>query len=117
MRARWSAWMAAEEYTFTAGGNMRAPDLLTLAQWVKDLWADIKVPMVVKSFKVCCISNSLDGTEDDIVWDWRQQEKKSGQYRPVQTDPHSDVDVLTEQDMALLDAHDIADGDDMSDSE
>ena len=113
--------MAAEEYTFTAGGNMRAPDLLTLAQWVKDSWADIKVPMVVKSFKVCCISNSLDGTEDDIVWDWHLMEKNQDnedQYDidiPELTDPHSDV--LTEQDMALLDAHDIADGDDMSDSE
>ena len=114
--------MAAEEYTFTAGGNMRAPDLLTLAQWVKDSWADIKVLMVVKSFKVCCISNSLDGTEDDIVWDWRLQETNQDNEDqfidiPEQTDPHSDVDVLTEQDMALLDAHDIADGDDMSDSE
>ena len=87
--------MAAEEYTFTAGGNMRAPDLLTLAQWVKDSWADIKVPMVVKSFKVCCISNSLDGTEDDIVWDWLFNKK--AQYVidiPEQTDPHSDMDVL-----------------------
>ena len=36
---------------------------------------------------------------------------------PEQTDPHSDMDVLTEQDMVLLDAHDIADGNDMSDSE
>ena len=108
--------MAAEEYTFTAGGNMRAPDILTLAQWVKDSWADIKVPIVVKS------SNSLGGTEDDIVWDWRLQETHQDNEDqfidiPEQTDPYSDVDVLTEQDMALLDAHHIADCDDMSDSE
>ena len=114
--------MAAEEYTFTAGGNMRAPDLLTFAQWVKYSWAGNKSPMVVKSFKVCCISNSLDETKDDIVWDWRLQETNQDNEDqfidiPEQTDPHSDVDVLTEQDMALLDAYDIADGDDMSDSE
>ena len=31
LRKRWTAWMAAESYTLTAGGNMRAPPLDTQA--------------------------------------------------------------------------------------
>ena len=66
--------MAAEQYTFTAGGNMRAPPLITLAQWVKDTWDELNVPVITRSFKKCCISNALDGTEDDLVWEDRDRE-------------------------------------------
>ena len=62
-------WMAAEEYTLTAVRNMRAPPLPTQAQWVKESWDDVKVPTIVKSFKKCCISNAMDGTEDDMLWE------------------------------------------------
>ena len=30
---------------------------------------DVKVPTIVKSFKKCCISNAMDGTEDDMLWE------------------------------------------------
>ena len=74
LRRRWVEWMAAEQYTFTAGGNMRAPPLITLAQWVKDTWDELNVPVITRSFKKCCISNALDGTEDDLVWEDRDRE-------------------------------------------
>lgn len=69
LRARWEQWMASESYTLTAGGNMRPPSLETHAYWVKECWEGIKIPMIVKSFKKCCISNALDGTEDDMLWE------------------------------------------------
>ena len=36
MRERWTKWMAAENYTLTPGGNMRASPLPTMTQWVLD---------------------------------------------------------------------------------
>ncbi|CAG8501651.1 17210_t:CDS:2 [Dentiscutata heterogama] len=33
-----------------------------------EVWADISVEMVIKSFKKCGISNELDGTEDDLLY-------------------------------------------------
>ena len=93
LRKRWTAWMAAESYTLTAGGNMRAPPLDTQAHWVKDSWDAIRVPTIVKSFKKCCISNAMDGTEDDILW---QHEEINDTDEPVvevqeeTTDPHDD---------------------------
>ena len=36
MRERETKWMADEQYTLTAGGNMIAPPLPTLVQWVVD---------------------------------------------------------------------------------
>ena len=36
LRKRWVHWMAKDQYTLTAGGNIRAPPLPTQAQWVKE---------------------------------------------------------------------------------
>ncbi len=30
-----------------------------------------------KSFKKCCITNALDGSEDDIIWDDSEAENES----------------------------------------
>ena len=32
-------------------------------------WKAIPESIIVRSFKKCCISNALDGSEDDIVWE------------------------------------------------
>ena len=69
LRELWMEWMASDQHSFTAGGNMRAPPLETCATWVDAAWTSVKVPIIVKAFKKCCISNALDGTEDDMLWE------------------------------------------------
>ena len=32
-------------------------------------WKAIPESIIVRSFKKCCISNALDGSEDDILWE------------------------------------------------
>lgn len=36
---------------------------------MKQSWEEIPEEMVKRSFKVCRISNALDGTEDDAIYD------------------------------------------------
>ena len=69
LRDRWQTWMAEGEMSYTPAGNLKAPRLDILAQWVLESWNDVKAPIVIKSFKKCCISNAMDGTEDDILWE------------------------------------------------
>jgi hypothetical protein len=38
-----------------------------VARFVSALWKDIPESIIVRSFKKCCISNALDGSEDDIL--------------------------------------------------
>jgi len=68
MRAEWNNGILNGEKSFTAGGAMRAPPLDILCNFVIKAWDKIKVETVVKSFKKCGISNSMDGTEDDLLW-------------------------------------------------
>jgi hypothetical protein len=36
--------------------------------WVSAAWKAIPESIIVRSFKKCCISNALDGSEDNILW-------------------------------------------------
>ena len=68
IRQYWIAWITDGEKTFTKGGNMRAPPLDLLCEWVVCAWAAIDAKIVENSFLKCGISNSLDGEEDDWLW-------------------------------------------------
>ena len=73
------------EKTFTPGGQLRAASLVTVCQWVKESWQELSKEMVECYFKKCGISNALDGTEDDLVW---EEEEDSSQ---VEEEPNCDV--------------------------
>ena len=40
-----------------------------VARWVSVAWKAIPESIIVIPFKKCCISNALDGSEDDILWE------------------------------------------------
>ena len=68
LKAKWGQWMQHSTKTYTKGIRTRAPDLLTVTQWVKEAWKELDPSIIVKSFKRCSITNSMDGTEDNILW-------------------------------------------------
>lgn len=40
-----------------------------LLRWVKEAWENLDDEIIVRSFKKTGISNEMDGTEDDALWD------------------------------------------------
>lgn len=40
-----------------------------MCQWIGEAWRDIPREMITRSFLKCGITNSLDGSEDDFVFD------------------------------------------------
>ena len=101
LRERWTEWMTKGGYTLTAGGNMRAAPLELQAKWVIESWADIKTPVITKAFKKCCISNAMDGTEDDIIWEHQEDEELAV---PEELDTPDDLD--TPEDLDTPDLYD-----------
>ncbi len=69
LRAKWGEWMHLGEKTFTKGGRMRCPNMPTITQWIDDCWAELDPAIIKKAFLKCCISNVLDGSEDNVLWD------------------------------------------------
>ena len=47
-----------------------------VARWVSAAWKAIPENIIVRSFKKCCISNALDGSED-ILWEDDGEDKDS----------------------------------------
>ncbi|KFD64661.1 hypothetical protein M514_20378 [Trichuris suis] len=74
MRKEWSNWMMNDEKSYTAGAAMRAPSLEVLCQFVIKAWNKAKAETVTRSFMRCSISNPLDGTEDDVLWEIGEEE-------------------------------------------
>ena len=62
-------WMAEGMHELTAGGRQKKPSEELMCQWISEVWRDIPREMVANSFLKCGIANSLDGSEDDFIFD------------------------------------------------
>lgn len=69
VRRLYNEWMASDETALTPSGRLKRASPSVVARWIADAWAAIPDAMVAASFKKCCISNSLDGTDDSEVWE------------------------------------------------
>ncbi|KAI1721438.1 thioredoxin domain-containing protein [Ditylenchus destructor] len=52
---------------WTAAGNPRAPSMDVYLEWIVEGWEAVTADMIKESFKTCGITNSLDGSEDDLI--------------------------------------------------
>ena len=69
LQRRWNEWYGGADHSYTATGRMRKPELQDVCQWIVDAWAELDPAIIVHAFKKCCISNRMDGTEDDVLWE------------------------------------------------
>ena len=76
LRAKWTTWMIEGQKSFTAGGNIKAAPLSTVCSWVIESWKELSQDMVSRSFKKCGISNAIDETEDEILWDHEEDNEE-----------------------------------------
>lgn len=61
--------MAAGNHDVTPTGRLKRPSITQVCEWVKTSWAAVKTEIIVKSFKKCGISNAMDGTEDELLYE------------------------------------------------
>ena len=59
--------MISAPFEYTPSGK-KAPTKNLVLRWVNEAWREIPAEMVMKSFRTCGISNALDGTEDDKLY-------------------------------------------------
>ena len=69
LRKEWHEWMSKDGAGLTAGGNLKRARISDVCGWVKCSWDAISDQIIFNSFKKCAISNLLDGSEDDIVYE------------------------------------------------
>ena len=68
LRCCWSDWIMSGEKTYTKNG-MRKVDFPMICGWIIKVREEIPSDIIKEAFLKCCISNNMDGTEDDIIWE------------------------------------------------
>jgi len=68
LRQQYLTWISDPARELTEIGKIKRAAPSEVARSVSAAWKAIPVSIFVRSFKMCCISNALDGSEDDILW-------------------------------------------------
>ena len=79
-------WMVSGEKSLTPKGNVRSTSQIIVVEWVKNPWDSISPTIIVRSFKKCGISNKLDGSEDDMLWEQADWDELFGEDSSVESD-------------------------------
>lgn len=66
-------WMEKENHELTPAGKIKKASPFEVAKWIKKAWDSIDAELVRRSFLKCCLSNALDGSEDDDLWETRNE--------------------------------------------
>jgi hypothetical protein len=67
-RELYDDWLYNDTPSLTKQGNRRPPEKKTILRWIKEAWASVSPDIIRKSFLKTGISNNLDGTEDDVLF-------------------------------------------------
>lgn len=102
--------MVEGEKSLTPAGNVKAPSLTTMTSWVLEAWRGLPKEMVARSFKKCGISNSIDGTEDDILWEEEANPKQGSEDDESEDEDVYDDKLTEEQWRSLFGESDDEDG-------
>ena len=92
----WNEWMCGDKHTFTKGEHVRKPEI---CEWILQAWEELDPQIIIRSFLKCSLTNKLDGTEDDALW---QNDKLSSSE--VGDDDHHHMDIFYNDENNIFDA-------------
>ena len=76
-------------------GKIKKAPPSEVARWVSAAWAKISPELVQKSFRKCCLSNALDGSQDYELW--HDEEQSSGSDTSDNESDDNDIDSEEEE--------------------
>ena len=92
VRQFYGNWMLHGEKSYTKSGNMRAPSMEVYLKWMVDGWDQLPKDLIIKSFKGCGLTNTLDGSEDCKIHCFRSDGPiKTGQKFLQQARANADI--------------------------
>ena len=69
LRKRYTAWLLAGDHALTPTGKIKKPEVRALCEWILQAWNEVSSESIINGFKKCCVSNAMDGSEDDVLWE------------------------------------------------
>jgi len=69
LRRHYLTWIADPARELKETGKIKHTAPSEVARWVSVVWKVITESIIIRSFKKSCISNALDRSKDDILWE------------------------------------------------
>ena len=66
LRKNYTAWLLAGNHVLTPTGKIQKPSAHLLCEWILGRLAS---ESIINGFKKCCISDLMDGSEADLMWE------------------------------------------------
>ena len=92
VQEQYEKWFCEPNRELTPTGKIKRAAPHIVANWVSAAWKRIEGPMIVKSFKKCCISSALDGSEDDVLWNDTEDDGERGNESTSTSSGHNSDD-------------------------
>ena len=80
LRQQYLTWISDPARELTETGKIKRAAPSEVARWVSAAWKAIPESIIIRSFKKCRISNALDGSEDDILWEDDGEDKDNSEW-------------------------------------
>ena len=77
VRAKYEEWILSDNLPLTKSGKIKKAPAAEMARWISEAWKDVSPGIIQKSFQKCCVTNALDGSEDDLLWEEDSNEHDS----------------------------------------
>src|SRR6266513_936586 len=84
---------------YTPSGKIKRPSYSLVANWVKESWDSMDINMIRNSFKCCGISNDMNGSEDNLIFDFNQSNKEN---LKVEEDNEGDNEIITKMIVKMI---------------
>ena len=80
LRQQYVTWISDPARELTETGKIKCASPSEVAQWMSAAWKAIPESITIRSFKKRCISNALDGSKDDILWEDDGEDKDDSDW-------------------------------------
>uniref|UniRef100_A0A914NL75 DDE-1 domain-containing protein n=3 Tax=Meloidogyne TaxID=189290 RepID=A0A914NL75_MELIC len=113
IRQSYEDWMLHGEKETTSKGNVKAPPMLVYLSWIAEAWENLSEEMIANSFKICGISNNVDGSEDDKIHVFKptgpipsgaelmRKERQENEFNEL-TELFEEVDLMQDEENGIL---------------
>ncbi|GES92590.1 pogo transposable element with KRAB domain [Rhizophagus clarus] len=83
-------WINDAIKDYTPSEKIKRPTYSLVANWIKESWDSMNINMIKRSFKCCGISNSLDGSEDNLIFDFNKVKEINNRRKGIEEENESD---------------------------
>jgi hypothetical protein len=95
LKQLYGKWLLGGNYALTPAGRIKKPGVTLLCQWTATAWQRTSLDVIVKGFRECCVSNRVDGSVDDMLWnDNRKVRNGSSKWEEYEGTDFEDLQTI-----------------------